>query len=212
MDTNKLQTAFNSFMENKVANLNKNQKIGICLAVIIIPVVAFYFLSFSKKSEEIKGLEGNVAKLQKELVEVKAQAAKLDQHLAEMKVVELKFKEASLVIPDKKEIPSLLTNISGQAAGAGLDISSFVPKKERAKQFYAEIPVSIKVKGTYHNVGFFLDTVSKLPRIVNVKSLSLGGAKNVEGEVVLNSGIELVTYKFIEPKNDGKPAQKKKKK
>ena len=70
METNKLQTAFNSFLENKVANLNKNQKIGICLAVIIIPIVAFYFLSFSKKIEEIKGLEGSVAKLQKELAAI----------------------------------------------------------------------------------------------------------------------------------------------
>lgn len=208
METNKLQTAFNSFLENKVAKLNKNQKIGICLAVVIIPIVAFYFLSFSKKVVEIKGLEGNVAKLQTELEAVKAQAAKLDEHIADMKEVELKFKEASIVIPDTKEIPSLLTNISGQASGAGLDISSFVPKGESPQEFYAELPVSIKVNGTYHNVAYFLDSVSKLPRIVNVKSLTLGGAKDVEGEVVLNSGVELVTYKFIEPKNDGKPANK----
>jgi type IV pilus assembly protein PilO len=212
METNKLQTAFNSFLENKVANLDKNQKIGICLAVVIIPIVAFYFLSYSKNVEVIKQLEENVAKMHKEIATVKAQAAKLDQHLAAMKETEIKFKEASLVIPDTKEIPSLLTNISGQASGAGLSISSFIPKKESPKQFYAEIPVSLKVNGTYHNVGFFLDSVSKLPRIVNVSSLSLGGAKEVEGEVVLNSSVELVTYKFIEPKNDGKPTPKKKKK
>lgn len=208
METNKLQTAFNSFLENKVATLNKNQKIGICLAVIIIPVVAFYFLSFSKKAEIIKGLEGNIVRLEKEVATVKAQAAKLDQHIAEMKETELKFKEASLVIPDSKEIPSLLTNISEQASGSGLDISSFVPKTELPKQFYAEIPFSIKVNGTYHNVGYFLDSVSKLPRIVNVNSLSLGGASNVEGEIVLSSSVDLVTYKFIEPNNDGKPAKK----
>jgi type IV pilus assembly protein PilO len=206
METNKKQSAFDSFLDNKVAGLNKTHKIIICLAFAILPTVAFYFLFFSPKSVEIKGLETNVAKLQKEIATVKIQAAKLDQFLAEKKESERKFKEASLVIPDSKEIPSLLTNISSQASGSGLDIASFVPKGEIPKEFYAEIPVSIKVNGTYHNVGFFLDSVSKLPRLVNVVSLTLGGAKEVEEEMLLGSSIQLVTYKFIEPKND---AQKK---
>lgn len=205
METGKLKASFNSFLENKVAALSKNQKIGICVAAAILPIVAFYFLYYSPKAEEIKGLENNVVSLKKEVEKVKAQAAKLDQHLAEMKEVELRFKEASLVIPDTKEIPSLLTNISGQATSAGLEISSFAPKGEAAKEFYAEIPFSIKVSGSYHNVGFFLDSVSKLPRLVNVKSLTLGGGKEAEGEMLLNSGLELVTYKFIEPKNNAKP-------
>lgn len=210
METKKLQVAFNSFLEDKVAPLNKNQRIGICLATLIVPVAAFYFLSFSPTTKKINGLESTVKTLQSELDTVKKQAAKLDQFLAEMEVAQLKFKEASLVIPDNKEIPSLLTNISGQATGAGLDITSFVPGAEVAKDFYAEIPVTIRVDGTYHNVGFFLDAVSKLPRIVNVSSLTLGGAKEVEGEQLLNANIQLLTYKFLEPKGNGKKTNKKK--
>jgi len=211
METNKLQASFNSFLETKVATLNKNQKIGICLATLAVPVLAFYLLSFSPNSDEITGLEKNVRSLHEELVLVKQQAAKLDQYLAEMEVAKEKFHEASLVIPDKKEIPSLLTNISGQAIGAGLDIVSFVPMPEVPKGFYAEISVAIKVTGTYHSVGFFLDAVSKLPRIVNVSKLNLGGAKEVQGEQLLNADIQLLTYKFLESKEDGKTTKKKKK-
>ena len=208
METKKLQASLNSFLENKVATLNKNHKIAICLATIIVPVVAFYFLSYSPKDVEMQGLAKTVKTLQEELATVKIQAAKLDQYLADMEEAKRKFQEASLVIPDNKEIPSLLTNISGQASSAGLDIVSFVPNAEMAKGFYAEIPVSIKVNGTYHNVGFFLDSVSKLPRIVNVSSLTLGGAKEVEGEQLLGANIQLLTYKFLEPKEDGKNKKK----
>ena len=208
METKKLQASLNSFLENKVATLNKNHKIAICLATIIVPVVAFYFLSYSPKDVEMQGLAKTVKTLQEELATVKIQAAKLDKYLADMEEAKRKFQEASLVIPDNKEIPSLLTNISGQASSAGLDIVSFVPNAEMAKGFYAEIPVSIKVNGTYHNVGFFLDSVSKLPRIVNVSSLTLGGAKEVEGEQLLGANIQLLTYKFLEPKEDGKNKKK----
>ena len=116
-----------------------------------------------------------------------------------MAETEAKFKEAATVIPDTKEIPSLLTSISNQGSGAGLDLPSFVPGAERAKDFYAEIPISLAVTGTYHNVGYFLDAVSKLPRIVNVDKVNLSGAKMTDGEMLLTAKLDLVTYKFIEP-------------
>ncbi len=201
MDTKNIKAAFDSFLDNKVATLATNIKVAIAAAVFVVPIALFYFLFFSPKSQEIIVLESGVAQLQAEIADVKAKAAKIEEQKALMADLAAKFKEAALVIPDTKEIPSLLSSISSQGSGAGLDIMSFVPGNETAKQFYAEIPVSLSVTGTYHNVGYFLDTVSKLPRIVNVSKISLGGPKLQDGEMLIDAKLDMVTYKFIEPTN-----------
>lgn len=122
------------------------------------------------------------------------------------------FTQASSLLPQKQEIPSLLTSISDHGTNSGLDFLSFTPKKEIPREFYAEIPVDIKVRGPYHNVGVFLDKISKLPRIVNVDNINIGGPKREAGEMMLNTGFKLVTYRFIEPAKDaGKKKSKKKK-
>ena len=191
---------FDSFLDNKVSHLDRNNKIAICAAAVLIPVALFYFFFFSPKSKDITALEGRVSSLEQELQIVKIKAAKLDQQKAKMAELEIKFKEASEVIPDTKEIPNLLTNISSEGTNSGLEITSFVPGADVPKEFYAEIPVKLSVVGTYHNLGHFLDTVSKLPRIVNVSNINLSSPRFVEGEMLLNSNVQLVTYKFIEPK------------
>jgi len=204
MDKTKIKTGLNSFLDNKVSQLNINHKLLICAATVLVPIAAFYFLYYSPKSESITTLERNIAGLKNELRMVKGNAAKLAEQKALLKKVDEQFKVASLVIPDNKEIPSLLTSFSSQATGAGLDILSFTPTAERPQQFYAEIPVSLSVTGSYHNVGHFLDTVSKLPRIVNVGSIKLDFPKMQDGQMLLRSSINLVTYKFIGPKTGTK--------
>jgi len=199
MDTKAMQVAFGAFVDSKVVTMPGKIKLAIAAATLLLPAALFYFLYFSPKSQEIEGLAQGVIATQGELVTLKAKAAKLDEQDALMAETELKFKEAATVIPDTKEIPSLLTSISTQGSGAGLDLPSFVPGAERAKEFYAEIPISLSVTGTYHNVGYFLDAVSKLPRVVNVDKVNLSGAKMTDGEMLLTAKLDLVTYKFIEP-------------
>lgn len=201
MDTKNIKAAVDSFLDTKVATLASNIKVAIAAAIFAVPIALFYFLFFSPKSKEIVVLETGITQLQTEIADIKAKAAKLDEQKALMADLAAKYKEAALVIPDDKEIPSLLSSISSQGSGAGLDIMSFVPGNESAKQFYAEIPVSLAVTGTYHNVGYFLDTVSKLPRIVNVSKVTLGGPKMKDGEMLIDAKLDMVTYKFIEPTN-----------
>lgn len=210
MDTKSIQAAVDTFLDSKVATLANNIKVAIAAAVVAVPIALFYFLSFSPKSQQIVGLEANVTQLQQELSDVKAKAAKLDEQKALMAEVETKFKEAALVIPDTKEIPSLLSSISSEGSGAGLDITSFAPGNEVAKEFYAEIPVTLSVTGTYHNLGYFLDTVSKLPRIVNAPKVILGGPKLQDGQMLIDAKLDMVTYKFIEPTNAPTGTQAKK--
>lgn len=198
MKTNKIQEAFDSFLEKKVVPLDKRVLILLFALIIIIPTVAFYFLHYTQKVEQIKGLERREASLRKEIAEAKARAAKLDEHLAEMEETKRLFAEASVLLPQKKEIPSLLTNISALGTNSGLNMATFSPGGERKKEFYAEIPVSIRVNGPYHNIGTFLYEVSKLDRIVSATDISLGSPSMQRGELVLGSSISLITYRFLE--------------
>ena len=198
MKANKIIQAFDSFIEKRIVTLDKKIIIAIFAVVIIVPCVAFYFLHFTPKTQEIKNLENQEAKLRKEIAGAKARAAKLDEHLAEMEEVQRLFAEASVLLPQKKDIPGLLTNISALGTNSGLDMKTFNPGGERPKEFYAEIPVSLKVAGPYHNIGEFLYEVSQLDRIVSAVNLSLGGPSMKSGEMILSSGINLITYRFLE--------------
>jgi len=198
MKANRIKEAFDAFLEKKVVPLDKKIIITIFALVIILPTVAFYFLYYTYKAKEIKGLENQAEKLRQEITTAKAIAAKLDEHLAEMAETKRMFAEASVLLPQKKEIPSLLTNISALGTNSGLNMATFAPGGERRQEFYAEIPVSIKVDGPYHHIGTFLYEVSKLDRIVSAINISLGGGSMQRGEMVLGSNINLITYRFLE--------------
>jgi type IV pilus assembly protein PilO len=102
----------------------------------------------------------------------------------------------AVLLPTSQEIPDLLRNISDLGRRAGLDFLSFVPGAEIPKDFYAEIPVDIRIKGPYHNLCSFLDAVSKLERIVTVNNISMDKAGEEGSEILLNSSCRLLTYRF----------------
>ena len=216
MKLNKISTAFDSFLEKRVVPLDKKIIVAIFALVVVLPVVAFYLLHYTAKTKEIKGLESQAAKLRTEIATAKARAAKLDEHLAEMEEVKRLFAEASVLLPQKKDIPSLLTNVSALGTNAGLIMNTFNPGNERKKEFYAEIPVSLRVNGPYHNVGSFLYEVSKLDRIISATNITLGSPSQKSGEMVLAANISLITYRFLEEsemkEQTTAPAQKGRKK
>lgn len=197
MDT--IKTSFNSFVDSKFVNIKMQTKLLAAVAILTLPIVVFMFVFVSPKKKEVQGLSKTKTSLEQEIGKAKAVAARLDEHKDEMASTEKDFENASLLLPQKKEIPSLLTNISGQGTSSGLDILSFKPQTERMQDFYAEIPVSISVKGPYHNVGVFLDKVSKLERIVTAENISMGTPTQEAGEMYLSTKLSLVTYRFIEP-------------
>ncbi|MCB2183473.1 MAG: type 4a pilus biogenesis protein PilO [Desulfobulbaceae bacterium] len=209
IDKVRIQEAVNTFLDEKVAPLKTIHKAGILTAFIVLPCVAFYFISFSPNSDKIKRLRSQKNKLEQEIAKVEKAASQIKKYRAEMAESELMFAKASSLLPQKQEIPSLLTSISDLGQGSGLDFLSFTPGGEKRQEFYADIPVAIKVRGPYHNVGVFLDRISKLSRIVTVSNLSMGGPKKQAGEMMLDTNFTLVTYRFIETTPEVKGKKRK---
>lgn len=188
--------AFTTFIDKKFIPLAPRIKVAVTLALIIIPLVIFYFVSFQPESDKIKNLETQKVNLTKEIREVEIKAADLEKFVKELEEARVVFEETSALLPKDKEIPKLLTDISALGRSAGLEFLTFKPQPDVPKDFYAEIPITINVRGPYHNIGFFFDQVSKLERIVSVSNVKMSTPKKDGNEMLLNSDCVLVTYRF----------------
>jgi type IV pilus assembly protein PilO len=188
--------AFATFIDEKYIPLSPRIKLGITVGIILLPLVIFYFSYYQSKAKKIETLQQQKVTIAKQLQEVKIKAADLAQFEKEMAEAETQFLETAALLPKEKEIPKLLKDISALGQNAGLDFLTFKPLADIPKDFYAEIPVTINVRGPYHNMGSFFDQVSKLERIVSVSNIKMSSPKKEGGEMLLNSDCRLVTYRF----------------
>ena len=199
---------FATFIDTKYIPLQRNHKIAAAAALLILPLILFFFVFYLPKSKEIESLTQQKNSAALELQKAKDTAATLNKHKTEMVTVEEKFNETAILFPKEKEIPRLLTDISAEGQSAGLEFLTFKPLAAIPKDFYSEIPISIKVSGPYHNMGSFLDHVSKLTRIVSVSNVKMSAPKKNEGEMLLDSDFTLITYQFtnkqLAPPQDAK--------
>jgi len=189
----------------KIGRLTKLHRILICAGAFLLLAGGFFYFSYLPKMQQIDKLKTQKGTLEQQLSTAKAKAAQLENYRARMKKAQEDFMIAKAVLPENKEIPSLLTSVSQSGQDAGLEFLLFQPKPEVKKDFYAEIPVDIKVSGSYHNVASFFDNVSRLYRIVNVQNIQMkSGQKNDR----LDTSCTAVTYKFLETA-ETKPEDKK---
>lgn len=201
-----LSPVFESVFE-KVEKISKTRRMMIYFGTITILIGAFVYFSFLPKHEIIDKLNQDYDKLEQQLASAKINAMQLGKFRDNMKKVEKDYRLVMKALPEKQEIPALLAGISEAGQVVGLEFLLFQPKAEIKKDFYAEIPVSIKVAGNYHNVGLFFDKVSTLSRIVNIKEIKMIPLK---GSNELITSCSAVTYKFIDEAPPEKSGEKTK--
>ena len=211
MDKKGLAKSIEPFFE-KVEKLSKVQRILISAVFFMLLVGVSIYFFFWPKFEKINSLTADLKELEKKLTTAKRNAADLKKFQAKMKEAEAQFKLAMKKLPEKEEIPSLLTSISDSGQQVGLDFLLFEPKPERAKEFYAEIPVAMSIMADYHNLAIFFDQVARLSRIVNIRDIRIDHTKSKDSNE-LSTKCTAVTYKFIEtpPKKKSKKKSRKKK-
>jgi len=179
----------------KIGMLTGLQRVLICGVSFLALIGAFIYFSYLPKIEKVQMLEKENSSLVSQLTTAKAKAKQLATYRERKRQAEADFMIAKKLLPEKREIPSLLTGISQSGQDAGLEFLTFQPQNEVVKDFYAEIPVLIKVAGGYHNVAMFFDNVSRLYRIVNMKDIEM---KAEQKESSLTTTCTAVTYKFVE--------------
>lgn len=181
------------------------------LAIIIAAVIigGYYWLFYSAKSDDLGRLKADHTRLIPELNKLRENVGKKDQLKKENQSLKDRLNEARIILPEKKEIPTLLSTVSSLGREARLQFLTFKPLPEAMETFYARVPVEISVSGSFHDVAIFFDKVSKLPRVVNISNISMD-RKGANGRVVVLTTGLATTYRFLSEAEMAKLAEEKK--
>ena len=199
-----------SFPFEKIAALSRVHRIVICAGTFLLLGGVFFYFIYMPKTSRINELKKDYDAVQVKLTKAKAAARNFDKCQRQYKEAQVRFRLALQLLPDKKEIPSLLDSISKSGKRSGLEFLLFKPEKEVLKDFYAEIPVRIQVRGGYHNLAVFFDEVAKLSRIVNMSNIKIKAAKHLKrAGIQLEASCVATTFRFVEQPPEAKQANKK---
>jgi type IV pilus assembly protein PilO len=170
-------------------------KAGAFVIIFIVIQVAGWFIFWDSQNQEIEKGRADVAKQKEVFLEKKRLAVNLDAYKQQRAEIEQAFGALLKQLPNKSEMDALLIDINQAGLGRGLAFDLFRPaEKENFTEFYAELPVSIKVTGGYHDLGAFASDVAKMPRIVLLTDVKLDPPK----DGVLSMEAVAKTYRYLD--------------
>ena len=165
---------------------------GILLVGIVL-TAGFKFLT-AKTLDELERAQEREQQL-RDVFRVKhKQAVNLDVYREQLAEMEQSFETLRQQLPDTTEVAALLIEITQAGLGQGLEFELFEPKSERPAEFYAELPISIQVTGSYHQLAAFASEVAAFPRIVTMHDLTI--RPRAEGELVMTGSAR--TYRYLD--------------
>ncbi len=181
----------------QITKLPRQVRVAIVTGVCALVVMGYYGALYRGAAAELESLHGKELELQRKLSEVRSVAANLGAFEEEIRELEGRLDEALSQLPDKKQLEVLLTDISNLGKTAGVEIRSFKRKDEQLHEFYAEVPIDVELEGSYHEIARFFDLVSKLPRIVNMGTLSMSVGDESADETRLIVKGTATTFRFL---------------
>jgi len=172
---------------------------GVILGVLFVLVVAAgYWFLWSPAIDELDQAKNKEKELRDVFVDKKRQAINLDAYKQQMIDVEKTFGALLRQLPDKSQMDGLLTDINQAGLTRGLDFELFKPNPEVVSEFYAEMPITIKVIGTYNDLGAFATEISKLSRIVTINDITISPANKESKDSRLAMDATAKTYRYLD--------------
>jgi type IV pilus assembly protein PilO len=157
-------------------------KLGVMLVVLLLIVGASWYFDWQDQLDRIRAETNKEEGLRKTFLEKKAEAVNLPAYQKQLEDIEKQFGALLKQLPGKSEMDALLTDINQAGLGRGLQFELFRPAGgETRRDFYAELPIAIKVTGSYHDMGAFASDISKLSRIVTLENVALNPAAAAKG-------------------------------
>lgn len=192
---------FNNIDFNNVGSLPAAVK-AVLLAFIFLIILALgYYFLWTDAFTSLDTEKAKEQELRKVFLDKQAQAVNLAGYKLQMVEIEKTFGALLRQLPDKSQMDGLLTDINQAGLGRGLEFELFKPGQETQAEFYAEMPISIKVLGTYHDLGAFATDISKLSRIVTLNDISVTTgkeAKSNSADAVLVMEATARTYRYLD--------------
>ncbi len=182
---------------DRLSKIPRNQRLGIytvLYVLLLVLYVSLLYLPLSSEKSDLGAQKNNLiaerAKIEDRVKNKKIYEMGLQQLMADLK---LALKE----LPEDREIPGLLKGISSLGKKVGLEVRRFQPLPENMREYVAEVPVSLEVQGSYHEVAMFFDRLSKMNRIVYVSNIEMSDPEERGGKVYLTVTGNAVTFRFL---------------
>ena len=168
------------------------------LFFVVAISAGFYFLVYSEQMPRLERVEMEEQELRNSFEQKQRKAANFDAYRAQLDEIERSFGTMLRQLPGKTEIPNLLVDISQTGLAAGLQEELFQPSAEIQKDFYAEKPIKIRLKGSYHEFGKFVSDIAALPRIVTLHNVEIQpeDSQGPADELVMN--VIAKTYRYLD--------------
>jgi type IV pilus assembly protein PilO len=141
--------------------------------LVVLSFVLSYVFVWQNKKPELEQFQAEEQTLRDEFTRKHSKAVNLDIYKQQLKDIERSFGALLRQLPGKTEVPNLLVDISQTGLGAGLEEKLFQPAQEQRKDFYAELPIKIRLSGSYHEFGEFVSGIAALPRIVTLHDVEI---------------------------------------
>lgn len=196
--------------ENALTKLSTTGQLGVAAFAAIVIGGLFYWQYWGPAVEEENQKTAQLDKLRQEIRQLEVTAAKLQDFQREVALLEAKLETLKRILPPEKETPDLMRRVQSLAAQSNLVIRTFTPAATVNKEFYQEWPINMAVDGSYHNLGYFFDRVSRLSRLVNVGNLKINAASNQTASKTISAACVATTFVYIEtppPPPPGRPGQ-----
>ena len=189
---------FNNIDFKNAGSLPMPVKLVLLGIVAIILIGLGYWFLWSPEIDELDQAKAKEQELRQTFLAKKAQAVKVDAYKQQMIDIEKTFGALLKQLPDKSQMDGLLTDINQAGLGRGLEFDLFKPGQETMADFYAEMPIQIKIRGNYHDVGAFATDISKLSRIVTLNDLNILPLNKDVKDSVLTMEATAKTYRYLD--------------
>ena len=193
---------FRAFL-NDFRNLNPNDvgtwplapRVAVLLGLFVLLLVGGWWFWWSEQLETLTQRQQDELKLKEEFVAKKSQAVNLDLYVQQLNEIDRSFGTLLKQLPSKSEVESLLVEINQSGMGRGLQFELFKPGQENVKDFYAELPINVRLTGSYHDFGAFAGDIGRLSRIVTLNDMSItGNPQSKDGTLVLDAVTKTFRY------------------
>ncbi len=185
-----------------IGNAPRSVKMGVYAVLFVAIIAAGIYFDTMKQFDELEGYERKEAELKDEFRLKADQAAKLELYKEQLAEMEASFGALLRQLPETTEVESLLVDVSQTGLAAGLEIKKFKPSAEEKKGFYAELPISLEVSGSYHQLATFISGIAALPRIVTIHDMKLDPSEPEEAEGETSDKLKMTaiakTYRYLQ--------------
>jgi type IV pilus assembly protein PilO len=199
----RVESQFRGLKPNDPASWPALPQLALCLALSALIVTALWFAWLTDSDAELEAERAKEVTLREDFKKKLAQAVNLEALRKQREQVQQYVTQLEKQLPSKAEMDALLSDINQAGLGRSLTFELFRPGQVSVKDYYAELPISVRVVGRYHDVGAFASDIANLSRIVTLNNLTVGPAK--DGNLVLDATAK--TFRYLDP--DEVAAQRK---